>query len=131
MNIRHPMSVLHSFSIKNSFYGKTDLRLIFMWWYTHVLHTKGLCIFKMWFFSSVQNFLLYIFIFYRHFVEVLMKILSKFWNRGGRGGIIQYLRIGVVNNRTELTHYFVLKILKNELNRILLMLIVKGWKLYN
>ena len=27
MNIRHPMGVLHSFSIKNIFYDKMDLRL--------------------------------------------------------------------------------------------------------
>ena len=27
MNARHPMGVLHSFSIKNSFYDKMDLRL--------------------------------------------------------------------------------------------------------
>ena len=26
MNVRHPMGVLHSFSIKNIFYDKMDLR---------------------------------------------------------------------------------------------------------
>ena len=29
MNVRHPMGVLHSFSIKNIFYGKMDLRLFY------------------------------------------------------------------------------------------------------
>ena len=27
MNVRHPMGVLHSFSIKNIFYDKIDLKL--------------------------------------------------------------------------------------------------------
>ena len=29
MNVRHPMGVLHSFSIKNIFYDKMDLRLFY------------------------------------------------------------------------------------------------------
>ena len=29
MNVRHPMGVLHSFSIKNIVYDKTDLRLFY------------------------------------------------------------------------------------------------------
>ena len=29
MNLKHPMGVLHSFSIKNVFYGKMDLRLFY------------------------------------------------------------------------------------------------------
>ena len=29
MNVRHPMGVLHSFSIKNSFYDKMDLQLFY------------------------------------------------------------------------------------------------------
>ena len=29
MNVRHPMCVLHSFSIKNIFYDKMDLRLFY------------------------------------------------------------------------------------------------------
>ena len=29
MNKRHPKGVLHSFSIKNIFYGKVDLRLFY------------------------------------------------------------------------------------------------------
>ena len=29
MNVRHPKNVLHSFSIKNIFYGKMDLRLFY------------------------------------------------------------------------------------------------------
>ena len=29
MNVRHPMGVLHSFSIKNIFYDKIDLRLFY------------------------------------------------------------------------------------------------------
>ena len=29
MNVRHPMEVLHSFSIKNIFHGKMDLRLFY------------------------------------------------------------------------------------------------------
>ena len=30
MNVRHPLGVLHSFSIKNIFYDKTDLRLFYI-----------------------------------------------------------------------------------------------------
>ena len=29
MNVRHPMGALHSFSIKNIFYDKMDLRLFY------------------------------------------------------------------------------------------------------
>ena len=29
MNVRHPMGVLHSFSIKNIFYDKMDVRLFY------------------------------------------------------------------------------------------------------
>ena len=29
MNVRHPMSVLHSFTIKNIFYDKMDLELFY------------------------------------------------------------------------------------------------------
>ena len=29
MNVRHPMGVLYSFSIKNTFYDKMDLRLFY------------------------------------------------------------------------------------------------------
>ena len=29
MNVRHPQSVLHSFSIKNIFYDETDFRLFY------------------------------------------------------------------------------------------------------
>ena len=29
MNVRHPMGVLHSFSIKDIFYDKMDLRLFY------------------------------------------------------------------------------------------------------
>ena len=31
MNVRHPMGVLHSFSIKNIFYDKMDLRLFYFY----------------------------------------------------------------------------------------------------
>ena len=31
MNARHPMGVLHSFSIKNIFYDKMDLRLFYFY----------------------------------------------------------------------------------------------------
>ena len=30
MNVRHPMGVLHSFSIENIFYDKMDLRLSYI-----------------------------------------------------------------------------------------------------
>ena len=36
MNVRHPMGVLHSFSIKNIFYDKMDLRLF----YSHVTNSE-------------------------------------------------------------------------------------------
>ena len=32
MNVRHPMGVLHSFSIKNIFHEKMDLMLLFFVW---------------------------------------------------------------------------------------------------
>ena len=37
MNVRHPMGVVHSFSIKNIFYDKIDLRLF----YFHVTICDG------------------------------------------------------------------------------------------
>ena len=41
MNVRYPMGVLRSFSIKNIFYDKMDLRFFILMWRIQLL-TKGL-----------------------------------------------------------------------------------------
>ena len=40
MNVRHPMGVLHSFSIKNIFYDKMDVRLVNFHVTIHILRKK-------------------------------------------------------------------------------------------
>ena len=41
MNVRHPMGFLHSFSIKNIFYDKMDVRLFNFHVTIHILHKKN------------------------------------------------------------------------------------------